>query len=409
MFGFDTGMDAGAVMFATCIAAAVSSIIMGLLANYPIALAPGMGENFFFVLTVIPACAALGIGGVAAWQTALGVVLVSGVIFFLLSILGLRQAIMDAMSPSMKNSVAVGIGMFIAFIGLQNSGLVIGNPGTLVCLNPDFINAESLVFLVALVVTAVLFVRGVRGAVFWGIVVGAVLAMVLGKVPLGIPVGPPPSPAPLVLKFDLGSVFGHFLRLLPFIVIFTVMDIFDTVGTLVGVAEQAGLMENNQLPRAQKALVADAAGTVLGSLFGTSTVTSYIESTTGVETGGRTGLTACFVAILFLLALFFSPLVAMVTACKAVTAPALIVVGAMMMRNVRQIEWQDYSECVPAFLTMVGIPLTYSIADGLALGFISYPLVKLFGGKRRETSWLMYLLCGMLLLYFVFVKPYMKG
>jgi AGZA family xanthine/uracil permease-like MFS transporter len=404
MFGFATGMDFGAIMFATCIAAAVSSVIMGLLANYPIALAPGMGENFFFVFTVIPACAALPLSGHEPWQTALGVVLISGVLFLLLSLLGLRQAIMDAMSPSMKNSVAVGIGLFIAFIGLQNSGIIVDNPGTLVALRHDMVNAESLIFIVGLVVTAVLFVRRVRGAVFIGILTGACMAVILGKAHLAFPVGRPPSIAPTLFQLDLGNVFRHFLALLPFIIIFTVMDIFDTVGTLVGVAEQADLMVDNKLPRAQKALVADATGTVLGSFMGTSTVTSYIESTTGVETGGRTGLTACFVALFFILALFLSPLVGMVTECKAVTAPALIVVGAMMMRNAKFIEWDNYSECIPAFLTMIGIPLTYSIADGLALGFISYPLVKLFGGKTRETSWLMYLLGATLLLYFIFVR-----
>ncbi len=404
MFGFSTGMDAGAVMVATCLSAAFASMLMGLLANYPIALAPGMGENFFFVFTVIPACAALQLGGRAPWQTAMGVVFVSGLLFMLVSLLGLRRAIMEAMSPTLKHAAAVGIGIFIAFIGLQNGGIIAGNPGTLVTMSPSLFKADTAIFLTGLVLTAALFARRVTGAMLWGIIAAGVLAALLGRIEPQLPVSRPPSLAPLFMQMDVAGVFAHLGGMLPYIIIFLFMDVFDTVGTLVGVAEQGGFMRDNRLPRAGRALLTDAAGTVAGSILGTSTVTSFIESCTGVEQGGRTGLTACFVAVLFLAALFFSPLVGMVVACKAVTAPALVVVGAMMMRNIRHFEWDNYSELIPAFLTVIGIPLTYSIADGLALGFISYPLIKLFSGKIRETGWLACVLGLVLILYFIFVR-----
>jgi adenine/guanine/hypoxanthine permease len=363
-----------------------------------------MGENFFFVLTVVPACAALKIEGVEPWQTALGVVFISAIPFWILTALGLRRAIMDALSPSLKNGAAVGIGLFIAFIGLQNGGIVVKSPGTLVQLNADFTSCEVVVFLIGLALTAILFALRVRGAILWGILAGLVAAALAGKVKLGIPVSAPPSLAPVFMKMDIAGVWRHLATLLPFIIIFSFMDIFDTVGTLVGVAQQAGFIKNNRLPRAARAMMADGVGTTIGACMGTSTVTSYIESTTGVEHGGRTGLTACFVAGFFLLALFLNPLVGMVTACKSITAPALVIVGAMMMRGVCSVDWDDPSECIPAFLMIIGIPLTYSISDGLALGFITYPLIKLCTGRFRETGWLTYVIGGVLILYFAFVR-----
>ncbi len=399
------GMDFNAVLVATCLSAVVATLIMGLLANYPIALAPGMGENYFFAFTVVPACAALGLETAAPWQTALGVVAVSGLFFLILSILGLRKAILDAMSPSMKHGAAAGIGLFIAFIGLKNGGIITANPGSLVSLNPDLLTADTLIFTVGLLVTVVLFARKIHSAVLVGILTAAITAVLAGRAQLAIPVSAPPSMVPVFMKLDLPGVFANLAKLLPLIIIFLFMDVFDTIGTLVGVAEQAGFVKDNKLPRAEKAMVADAAGTALGGIFGTSTVTSYIESTTGVESGGRTGLTACFAALFFLIALFFSPFVRMVGECLPTTAPALVIVGAMMMKNVTRIEWNDYGESVPAFLTMIGIPLAFSIADGLALGFISYPLIKLFSGKAKETSWLMITLCIVLLLYFILVRP----
>jgi AGZA family xanthine/uracil permease-like MFS transporter len=404
MFNMSTGMDPGAVMVGTCLSAALATLVMGLVANYPIALAPGMGENFFFVLTVIPACAALNAAGAAPWQTALGVVYLSAIPFWLLTLVGLRRALMDALSPSLKNGVAAGIGLFIAFIGLQNGGLIVRSPGTLVQMNPAFLGPEVLIFLFGLFLTATLFARRVRGAILWGILGAAAAAILAGQTRMTFPVSAPPSVGPVFMQMDVAGVCRHFVSLLPLIVIFSFMDIFDTVGTLVGVAGQAGFIKDNRLPRADRAMMADGVGTSIGAILGTSTVTSYIESTTGVEYGGRTGLTACFVALFFLLALFFSPLVAVVTACKSVTAPALVIVGAMMMRSVLAIDWRDYSECVPAFLIMIGIPLTYSIADGLALGFVSYPLIKLCSGRIRETGWFTYVVGAALILYFVLVR-----
>lgn len=399
-----SGMPFDAVMGATCLAAALSTFLMGILANYPIALAPGMGENFFFVGTLVPACAALNIPGIAPWRTALGVVAISSIPFLLVTLLGIRQAMVQALSPSMKSAAAVGIGLFIAFIGLQHGGVITAAPGTMVRLEPHLTQVTTGIFFFGLLVTAVLMARGVRGAILLGILASAVLAGMGGQITWTRPVGPPPDIRPVFMKMDVVGVLQHLGRLLPLIVMLSFMDIFDTVGTLVGVAQQAGFVRGPTIPRANRVMAADATGTLLGAALGTSTVTSYIESTTGVQAGGRTGLAACVTGVLFLLALFFAPLVRMVTQCQAVTAPALLLVGAMMMSSVRFIAWDDATEAVPAFLTLIGIPLTYSIADGLALGFISYPAVKLLSGRGREASWLMYGMAAFLLLYFACIR-----
>lgn len=424
MFGQPTGMDFGAITTATCLAAALASAIMGLYARYPIAQAPGMGENFFFVFTAVPVAAAAG--AAVPWATALGAVFVSGVLFLLLSVVGAREAVMNAISPSMKHAIAAGIGLFIAFIGLQNAGLIEKDPGTAVRLNPHFASPDLLVFFVGLLVAAGLYARRVRGSLLWGILAAGGLAVGLKLVlPLVGPelasrpliaesalvnrfeiataiVAPPPSLQPTLLAMDVRGALT--LTMLPIVAIFLFMVFFDTVGTLVGVAQQAGLMRDGRLPRARQAFVSDAVGTVAGACLGTSTVTSYIESATGVEQGGRTGLTALTVAMLFLAALFFSPLVAMLGGYAPVTAPALVIVGGMMLGNVRHIDWDDYTELLPSFLVLVGIPLSYSIADGLALGFIAYPLLKLLGGRLREVSGVSWLLGALLLGYFVFVR-----
>ena len=424
MFGQPTGMDFGAITTATCLAAALASAIMGLYARYPIAQAPGMGENFFFVFTAVPVAAAAG--AAVPWATALGAVFVSGVLFLLLSVVGAREAVMNAISPSMKHAIAAGIGLFIAFIGLQNAGLIEKDPGTAVRLNPHFASPDLLVFFVGLLVAAGLYARRVRGSLLWGILAAGGLAVGLKLLlPLVGPelasrpliagsalvnrfeiataiVAPPPSLQPTLLAMDVRGALT--LTMLPIVAIFLFMVFFDTVGTLVGVAQQAGLMRDGRLPRARQAFVSDAVGTVAGACLGTSTVTSYIESATGVEQGGRTGLTALTVAMLFLAALFFSPLVAMLGGYAPVTAPALVIVGGMMLGNVRHIDWDDYTELLPSFLVLVGIPLSYSIADGLALGFIAYPLLKLLGGRLREVSGVSWLLGALLLGYFVFVR-----
>ena len=429
MFGKSTGMDFGAVMTATCLSAALASAIMGIYARYPIAQAPGMGENFFFVFSAIPAAAAAGFE--RPWAVSLGVVFISGLLFLALSLVGVREAVMNSISPSLKNAIATGIGLFIAFIGFQNAGLIVKDAATAVKLNPHLASPDLIVFLGGLFTAASLQARKVRGSILWGIAVATLLAVMLK---LALPhlgngiakskvvtdsvlatrfqlaasiISLPPPLAPTFLKLDLAHALSPVMW--PFISVFLFMVFFDTVGTLIGVSEQAGFMTDNKLPRAQQAFVSDATATVVGATLGTSTVTSYIESAAGVEQGGRTGLTAVVVALLFLLALFFSPMVAMVGSYSSITAPALVLVGAMMMRNVMKIDWTDHTEAVPAFLLLLGIPLSYSIADGLALGFISYPVVKALSGRARELRWVTVLLAVILLCYFLFVRAKMAG
>ena len=427
MFGIDTGMDFGAVTTATCLSAALATAIMAIYARYPIAQAPGMGENFFFVFSAVPAATAAGFAN--GWQVALGIVFVSGVLFLILSLIGLRELIFKSVSPSMKNGIAAGIGLFIAFIGLQQAGIIIKDPGSAVKLNAHFVSPDSIVFFIGLLTTAVLHARRMRGSILWGILVATALSCLLKIALPQMPplisaahevsesmlnkrfefakalVAVPPSLGQTFLKMDVAHALT--VKMLPFIFIFLFMLTFDAIGTLIGVCEQAGFMRDNKLPRAKQAMVSDAIGTVAGATLGTSTVTSFIESAAGVEAGGRTGLTSLVVAALFLLALFFSPLIAMIGGYPPITAPALTIVGALMMQNVTKIDWKDYTESIPAFLIIIGIPLSYSIADGLALGFISYPIIKAFSGHRCEISWLTYVLAIVLVLYFVFVRSQM--
>ncbi|MGE5156064.1 MAG: NCS2 family permease [Betaproteobacteria bacterium] len=424
LFEEPTGMDFGAVTTATCLAAALASAIMGLYARYPIAQAPGMGENFFFVFSAIPAAAAAG--AAVPWATALGAVFVSGVIFFVLTLVGAREAVMNALSPSMKHAIAAGIGLFIAFIGLQNADVVVSDPSTAVTLNPEFGSPDVAVFLVGLLVAAGLHARRVRGSILWGILAAGLVAIGLKIVlpQLGAPVvnaplvsnsdlmtrfhladhlvAAPPSLAPTLLRMDVRGALT--LAMAPYVAIFLFMVFFDTVGTLVGVAQQAGLMRDGQLPRARQAFLSDATATVAGACLGTSTVTSYIESATGVEQGGRTGLTSVTVAVLFLVALFFSPVIAMLGGYPPITAPALVLVGAMMLGNIRHVAWTDYTEVLPAFLVLAGIPFTYSIADGIGLGLVSWPLVKVLAGRGREARPASWIIAGLLALYFVAIR-----
>jgi AGZA family xanthine/uracil permease-like MFS transporter len=433
MFDIETGMDFGAVTTATCIAAALASAIMGLYGRYPIAQAPGMGENFFFVLSMLPAAAAmiaaqvtagqLTAGSTTPWQIGLGVVFYSGVLFLLLSMLGVREKLMEAISPSMRNGIAIGIGLFIVLIGMDSTGLLLRDPATGWKLNPRFDSPDLVVFFVGLLVTAALHARRVRGSIVWGILAAtlfsATLKFGLGERVMASPLvknsmlmtkftiaqqvlSTPPSIGPTFWKLDLAGALAW--PMAPFILIFLFMVLFDTLGTLIGVAEQAGLIRHNRLPRARQALMSDAIGTVSGAALGTSTVTSFIESAAGVEQGGRTGLTAVCAAALFLLALFFSPIIDMIGSYRPITAPALIIVGSMMMRNVTKIDWDNYAESLPTFLIIAGIPLTFSIADGLALGFITYPLVKLLSGQGRDVRWLMYVMAVVLVAYFVIVR-----
>jgi len=386
-----TGMDFEAVMVATCLSAGIATWIMGLAANYPIALAPGMGENFFFVSVVV------GMG--VSWQVALAAVFVSGMVFFLLTFLRVRQMIIDAVPQSLKHSIAVGIGLLIAFLGLVGAGLVERPPDSRLLHMGDLLREPTLVALAGLLVTVVLMAYGVRGAILIGMLFGTALAWSRGLVEWKGLVAAPPSLAPTFLQLDLRGLLD--VAMIPVIVIFLFMAVFDAIGTLIGIGQQAGLLREGRLPRATPALMADSSGTVLGSVLGTSTVTAYIESATGVEAGARTGLANMVTGAFFLLALFFSPVVRMVAEgvpvagggiLQPMTAPALIVVGCLIARNVRQIDWSDVTESFPAFLVMVGMPFTGSIADGIALGFIAYPLLKLLTGRRREASGLVYAL-----------------
>jgi len=391
------GMDFGAVMVATCLASALATFVMAFGANYPVALAPCMGENFFF-LTV---CLGVVTGFKIPWQVALAAVLVSGVLFLLLSAFRLREAIFDALPQSLKFAIPVGIGLFIAFIGLQQAGLVVAAPGSMVKLG-RLSSGPALLSLGGLVLTAALLALRVRGAILFGL-----LATTLAGLPFGLTeyhglVSAPPDLTPVLFQVDLAGLLD--VAMIPVVVIFLFMVLFDTIGTLVGVGQQAGLMRAGKLERVGRALLSDAVGTTAGALLGTSTVSSYIESAAGVAAGARTGLASVTTGLLFLLAVFFFPLVRMVgggvvvdgVSYNPITAPVMILVGSMMVKNVREIPWDEPTEAIPAFLVLVGIPLTYSIADGLALGFVAYPLLKLLSGKARQVPVLVYVLAVLL-------------
>ncbi|HET6373309.1 MAG TPA: NCS2 family permease [Candidatus Polarisedimenticolia bacterium] len=388
-----TGMDFGAVFTATCLSAAAATLIMGVWANFPVALAPGMGQNFFF-LTVVT-----GMG--IAWQKALGAVFISGVVFLALTVTRARAWIIEMMPDALKQGIAAGIGLFIALIGLVNAGVVTQHPTGLLRVGHIAAPAPLLAFL-GLAVTAALAARRVSGAILAGIGVSTVAAAGLGLVRFEGFMSAPPSLAPTFLRMDLTGLMDRTVA--PVILVFLYMALFDAVGTLVAVGGQAGLMKDGKLMRAERALAADATGTVVGAALGTSTVTAYVESAAGIEAGGRTGLTSVVTACLLAASLFFAPLVRMIgggvpveggAPLHPLTAPALILVGAMMARGFTRIRWDDLTETLPAFLVMVGIPFTFSIADGLALGFIAYPSLKLLAGRGREVPWPIYVLGGL--------------
>lgn len=391
-------MNKGAVFVATALAAAVGSLFMGIIAKYPIGLAPGMGLNAFFAFTVI-------VGMEIPWQVGLTGVLFSGIIFIILSLTGIRETIINAIPAEMKYAVGAGIGLFITFIGLQNAGLIVDNTATLVGLG-DLHNPNTLLAIFGLVITVILMVRGVKGGIFYGMLVTAIVGMFVNliEIPKAI-VGEIPSVAPTFgVAFDAiindpGSLLT--IQFLVVVLTFLFVDFFDTAGTLVAVANQAGLMKENKLPRAGKALLADSLATVTGAIFGTSTTTSYVESTAGVAAGARSGFAAVVTGILFLLSLFFYPLLNVIT--LEVTAPALIIVGALMVSSLGLIEWKKFEIAVPAFLTIIMMPLGYSIATGIAVGFIFYPITMILSGKGRQVHPIMYGLAVVFILYFIFI------
>ena len=408
------GMDAGAVFVATCISSAVATLLMGLSTNYPIAQAPGMGLNFYFAFAAVPMIATKlpETAGVEPWQVALAAVFLSGTVFFLISLTPFMDTITAAIPDSLKNAIAVGIGLLIAVVGLQWSGLTVDSPGTLIRLG-NIKSGPVLLALFGLAVISVLLALRFRGALLVGILATAIAGLPLGYVKFsGIASSPPPI-APTLFKLHFAGLFD--VGIVTIIFTFLLLDLFDTVGTLIGIGEQAGFIKDGKLPRAKQALLSDASGTIIGALTGTSTVTSYIESAAGIAAGGRTGLSNVVTGLLFILVLFFSPLVRMIGSPLAysmhmadgsilnlqlypVIAPALIVVGSFMMANVRRIDWQDITEALPAFLTIVIMPFSgFSITEGIAFGFISYALLKTLSGRYREVHWFLYA-CALLFL-----------
>ncbi len=379
----NAGMDFGGVFTATAIASMVGTLVMAFAARLPFALAPGMGLNAFFAFSVV-----IGMG--KTWQFALTAVFLEGLIFLLLTGFNVREAIVNSIPTNIKRAISVGIGLFIAFVGMQNAGMVVNNDATLVSLG-NFGTPAVLVAVLGLALTGVLVALRIKGALLLGI---------LGATLIGIPFGVtavtdgftlvsmPPSLAPVALQFEWTQIFT--LDMLIVVFTFLFVDMFDTVGTLVGVATKAGLIDKEgRIPRVKQALLADAVGTTVGAMLGTSTVTTYIESASGVEEGGRTGLTALVVAILFFVALFFSQLFLLIPA--AATAPALILVGVFMASPVKELDFADYTEAIPAFLTLIMMPLTYSISEGIVFGVLSYIILKLFTGQGKQVPTLTYI------------------
>jgi len=403
------GMNFGAVMVATCVSAAFGSILMGVLANLPIAQAPGMGQNFFFTFTV---CGATAMGGYGlTWQQGLAAVFLSGALFLAFSLAGMRDRFMQLMPSSLKYAVAAGIGLLIALIGFEWGGVVVASPGTLVKLG-SFRHGPALMVMVAVAFIAVLTVMKIRGAILLGIAFSTAWGLWAGYAGWHGFVSLPPSIGPTLLKLDIPGAIAA-----PYIVVsvftFLVLVLFDSIGTITAVSHEAGLVKGGYIPRAQQGLISDAAATIVGSLLGTSTVTSYIESSTGVAAGGRTGLAAVVTGVLFIAALFIYPLAQMVgggyevskgVMLYPVIAPALILVGSFMAPMAAHVEWEKPAEGIPAFLTMVSMPFTFSITEGLAVGLISYSLLHTGIGQSPKTHPAIHFLAACFLLRYIFLS-----
>jgi len=398
-----TGMDKNALFTATAVAAIVGTLCMALFANYPFALAPGMGLNAYFAFSVV-----IGLG--YSWQVALTAVFVEGIIFILLTAVNIREALFNAIPLNLKYAVSAGIGLFIAFIGFQNAGIVVNDDATLVALG-NLTSLPVVLSIIGILLTGLLVVKKVKGAILIGILGTWILAMISELIGWYVPdfvatfptipsaiIQAPPSLAPIFFQLDFSQVLT--LDFLVVVFAFLFVDLFDTLGTLIGVSSKAGFLdEKGNLPKAKQALFADAVATTVGAVLGTSTTTTYIESAAGVSDGGRTGLTAVSTAALFAIALFFSPIFLAVPAFA--TAPALIIVGFYMMESVAKITFSDYSEAIPAFLTMIVMPLTYSISDGIVFGFVSYTIINLLIGKTNKLSLLMYIVSILMVVNFI--------
>ena len=387
----DAGMPVEGVLFATCISAAIATLVMGLWANYPIALAPGMSLNAYFAYSIV-------IGRGIPWQTVLGVVLLSGLLFLALTLTKVREQIVNGIPDCLKYGTAAGIGLFIAFIGFRNAGIIVANKATFVGLG-KISDPQVILAVVGVLLVAVLMARRVSSAILIGIVAISIAGILAGVSHRPTQLFSWPHPAGTLFKLDLRAAAKIGMGELIFIFFF--VDLFDNVGTLVAVCEEGGFLRGGKLPRASRALVSDAIGTIVGAVTGTSTVTSYIESAAGVAAGARTGLGNLVIAGLFLVAMFCAPIVAAIPSYA--TAPALILVGSLMCGSVAKIVWSDATESIPAFLTLIATPLTFSIATGLSLGMLSFTCLKLFSGRRKDISPLIWMLSALFLMRFIFL------
>lgn len=384
-----TGMDKGALFTTTVIASAFATLLMAFYAKLPFGLAPGMGLNAFFAYTV---CLTMGY----TWQFALTAVLIEGLIFILLTVTNLREKIVDAIPVTLKNAIGAGIGLFISFIGLQNAGIIVNNDATLISMG-NITSGTALLGMIGLVVTSLLLVKGVRGALLFGILITTLIGIPMGITKFDGIFSTPPSIEPIFWQFEWHNIFTKEMIVVVFTFLF--VDMFDTIGTLVGVTTKAGMMDKNgKIPHLKQAFMVDAIGTTAGAMLGTSTITTFVESASGVGEGGRSGLTSFVTAVCFLLSLFFAPFFLSVPG--AATAPVLILVGLMMMSSVLKVNFADYSEAIPAFICIIFMPLAYSISDGIVLGMISYVLINLLTGKYKKLTIGMYLLAAIFVLKF---------
>ena len=385
----DAGMDKGALFTTTVIVSAAATMLMGLYAKLPFALAPGMGLNAFFAYSI---CMIMGY----SWQFALTAVFLEGLLFILLTVTNLREKIVDVIPTTLKNSISVGIGIYIAFIGLSGAGVIVNNDATLVSIG-KITEGSALVCIIGLLLSAMMLIKNVKGALLIGIILTTLIGIPFGVTNITGITSAPPSIEPIFCKFEWDKIFTGEM----FVIVFTLLfvDLFDTIGTVIGVTTRAGMMDKNgKIPHLKDAFMVDAVATTAGAVMGTSTVTTYVESAAGVEQGGRSGLTAFVCGLCFLSALFFAPLFLSIP--TAATAPVLVLVGVMMMASVVKVDFSDYTEAIPAFICIVMMPLCYSISDGIVLGMLSYVLINLLGGKYKKLSVGMYILCAFFMLKF---------
>ena len=384
----ETGMDKGALFTTTALISALATMLMGLYAKLPFALAPGMGLNAFFAYTV---CMVLGY----SWQFALTAVFIEGLIFMLLTVTNLREKLVYLLPDALKNAISAGIGLYIAFIGLSNAGIVVNNDATLVSLG-DVTSGSGLLGVIGIVLTSVLLVKNVRGALLYGILITTLIGIPMGITKMDSVTSTPPSIAPIFCQFDWSQLFSKDMIVIVFTFLF--VDLFDTIGTIIGVTTRAGMVKDGKIPRLKQAFLVDSVATAAGAVMGTSTVTTFVESASGVNEGGRSGLTAFVSGVCFLLALFFAPFFLAIPA--AATAPVLVLVGLMMMNSVLKVNFSDYADAIPAFICIIFMPLAYSISDGIVLGHLSYVVINTCCGNFKKVSIGMYILAAFFLLKF---------